>query len=150
MASVAVSGDAVQPVQAALTAEHAAIWVYGLISAFVSNMYNSQMSQYITANRAARDATQRLLRDAGETPAAAEPAYQTPAAVTDSKSALAAIIAAEADVASTWCAVIDHTDDAALRGYALSYYTAAAVRATKWRMQAGVIPSAPAMPGFTP
>jgi hypothetical protein len=139
--------DSVQAVQSALGAEHAALWVYGLVSAFLPDSYNAAVTEGTTAHRARRDATERLLADAGQTPRPAEPAYVPPKPVADQKSAIAVLVLAEADATVAWRAVLERTDDKHVRRAALEALTAAAVRATRWRRAAGQSPAAPAFPG---
>jgi hypothetical protein len=139
--------DAQDAVQAALGAEHAALWVYGLVSAFLPAGFDAPIREGMTAHRARRDATERLLAAAGAEPRPAEPAYLPPQPVTDQASALAVLVTAESDTCVAWRAVLDRTDDGALRRTALEALTAAAVRATRWRKAGGVSPAAPAMPG---
>lgn len=142
-----LSGDAGDAVQAALGAEHAAVWAYGLVSAFLPNDFNASTQEGITAHRARRDATERLLADAGATPQPAEPAYVPPQPVTDQASAIAALIVTETDATVAWRAVLERTDDPTVRGAGLQALTEAAVRATRWRRAAGQTPATPALPG---
>ncbi|MGH3974475.1 MAG: DUF4439 domain-containing protein, partial [Pseudonocardiaceae bacterium] len=74
--------------QAALAAEHAAVWVYGLAGAFVPDGLAGQLSEAAVEHRARRDATERILIDAGTQPVPAEPGYRIPEPVTDTASAL--------------------------------------------------------------
>jgi hypothetical protein len=46
-----------------------------------------------------------------------------------------------------WRAVLDRTDDAALRKTALEALTGSAVQAAKWRRVIGSAPTTPALPG---
>ncbi len=139
------SGDAVQAVQDALAAEHAAVWTYGLVSAFVQQA--EQTAEGANAHRARRDATERLLRDASATPVPPAPAYLPPAPVTDSASSIAALVAVEVDACVAWRGVLERTEDADLRRTALDALTASAVRATRWRKTGGLLPAGLAMPG---
>lgn len=139
--------ESLDAVQAALGAEHAAIWVYGLVSAFLPDGFGAAVDEGATAHRARRDATERLLADAGQTPRPPEPAYVAPQPVTDQPSALAVLIVAETDTAVAWRAVLERTEDPALRRTALEALTVAAVRATRWRKAAGETPAARAFPG---
>jgi uncharacterized protein DUF4439 len=139
--------DAANAVQSALGAEHAALWVYGLVSAFLPDAFNAPVTEGTTAHRARRDATERLLADAGQTPRPAEPAYVPPKPVTDQKSALGVLVVAESDTTVAWRAVLERTDDRTVRQAALEALTAAAVRATRWRRAVGQNPAAPAFPG---
>ncbi|MFL6142135.1 MAG: ferritin-like domain-containing protein [Labedaea sp.] len=140
--------DAEDAVQQALGAEHAALWVYGLVSAFLPPAFDAATLDGTTAHRARRDGTERLLAAAGTTPRPAEPAYLTPKPITDQASALAVLVTAETDAAVAWRAVLERTDDATLRTAALAALTSAAVRATRWRKAAGLVPAAPPLPGL--
>ncbi|WP_233161037.1 ferritin-like domain-containing protein [Actinophytocola xanthii] len=139
--------DAASAVQAALGAEHAAIWVYGLVSAFLPEQFAGAVTDGANAHRARRDATELLLADAGEAPRPAEPAYVPPQPVTEQASAIAVLVLAETDTTVAWRAVLERTDDATLRANALQALTDAAVRATRWRRAAGESPAAAAFPG---
>ncbi|MGQ0841808.1 ferritin-like domain-containing protein [Actinokineospora sp.] len=140
-------GDTVAAVQQALGTEHAAIWVYGLVSAFLPAAFDVSIREGATAHRARRDATGRLLGAAGVVPEPAEAAYLPPQPVSDQASALALLVAAEQDATVAWRSVLERTDDVELRKAALAALTAAAVRATRWRKAAGVAPLTPPLPG---
>lgn len=139
------TGEAVQAVQDALSAEHAAVWTYGLVSAFVEN--GPKTAEGANAHRARRDATERLLRDASVEPVPPAPAYLPPAPVTDATSAIAALVAVEIDACVAWRGVLERTEDADLRRTALDALTASAVRATRWRKVGGLLPAGLALPG---
>ncbi|SDC31966.1 ferritin-like domain-containing protein [Actinokineospora iranica] len=139
--------DTLAAVQQALGAEHAAVWAYGLVSAFLPASFDKPIGEGATAHRARRDATARLLGAAGAIPEPAEPAYLPPQPVTDQASALALLVSAEQDGTVAWRAVLERTDDADVRKNAADALTESAVRATRWRKAAGVHPATPAMPG---
>lgn len=139
--------DSQEAVQAALGAEHAAIWVYGLVSAFLPAELAAATREGMTAHRARRDATERLLAGSGATPRPAEPAYLPPKPVVDPASAVEVLAVAESDSGVAWRAVLERTDDGELRKTALRALTEAAVRATRWRKVVGITPASPAMPG---
>ena len=67
--------------------------------------------------------------------------------MTDRTSAIAVIVLAETDTTVAWRAVLERTDDRALRSMALTALTDAAVRATRWRLAGGQTPAAPPLPG---
>jgi hypothetical protein len=75
--------NAVDALQAALAAEHAAIWAYGVAGAFVANELAGKLDEAATAHQARRDATERALIDAHAQPVPAEPGYLSPEPVTD-------------------------------------------------------------------
>ena len=138
----------VAALQGALAAEHAAIWVYALVGAFVPNALNTRLNEAATAHQARRDATERILIDAGTSPVPPEPGYLTPEPVTDAASALQLVITAETDAASAWRSVVERSPaDEDLRGTALEALSEAAVRATRWRATAGATPLTVPFPG---
>ena len=135
-------------VQAALGAEHAALWVYGLVSAFLPDSFNAPVAEGTTAHRARRDATERLLADAGETPRPGRAGLR--AAAAGDRPEVGARGAGGRGVGhrrSAWRAVLERTDDQNLRRAALEALTTAAVRATRWRRAAGQNPGRAGVPG---
>jgi len=136
----------VDAVQTALGTEHAALWTYELVSAFLGNQA-AAVAEGANAHRARRDVTERWLRDHQATPNPPAAAYLPPAPVSDGPSALAALVAVEQDTCAAWRGVLERTDEAALRTSALEALTTAAVRATRWRKAAGTTPASITMPG---
>ena len=96
-----------------------------------------------------RDATTARLIQGGA--AAPEPAaaYQISVPVTDAGSALALAQDIETDAAAAWRVVIGSTDDAELRGFALTGLSDAAVRLAMWKQVVGTVPSTVPFPGQT-
>lgn len=139
--------DSVEALQDALGAEHAAIWVHGLVSAFLPGDFAASVADGANAHRARRDATELLLSDSGQEPRSAEAAYVPPQPVTDQPSAIAVLVVAETDATVAWRAVLERCDGESLRTAALAGLTDAAVRATRWRRAAGQSPVTPALPG---
>lgn len=134
--------------QGALAAEHAAVWVYGVAGAFISGELGGRVDEAATAHQARRDATERMLIDAGAPPVPAAPGYLTPDPVTDAASALRLVIIAETDTAAAWRSVVERSPaDPGLRWAALDALTTAAVRATRWRAVAGTAPMTVPFPG---
>ncbi|MEC3977478.1 ferritin-like domain-containing protein [Amycolatopsis sp. H20-H5] len=139
--------EAVDALQQALAAEHAAIWVYGLVSAFLPANFDKAVADGAAEHVKRRELSVKVLSASGATPAAPEAAYVPPKPVTDQASAAAVIASAESDTAAAWLGVVDHTDDAELRTMALRALIASARRATPWRQESGEKPPTPAMPG---
>jgi Domain of unknown function (DUF4439) len=120
--------------QRALASEHAAIWAYGVAGAFVPGSLSGQLDKAATAHQARRDATERVLIDAGASPVPPEPGYLIPEPVTNAGSA--------------WRSVVERSPaDPELRVAALDALTAAAVRATRWRAATGTTPPTVPFPG---
>jgi hypothetical protein len=150
-------------VQAALAAEHAAVWAYDLASAFVTGSAASQLRDAASVHQARRDATQRLLADAGTRPVPPEPGYLTPEPVTDTASAVRLAITVETDVAGAWRAVLERSapgpatrgptirgpalQSPTIRALALNALVDSAVRASRWRASAGITPVTVPFPG---
>jgi hypothetical protein len=134
--------------QRALASEHAAIWAYGVAGAFVPGSLSGQLDKAATAHQARRDATERVLIDAGASPVPPEPGYLIPEPVTNAGSALRLAITAETDAAAAWRSVVERSPaDPELRVAALDALTAAAVRATRWRAATGTTPPTVPFPG---
>jgi hypothetical protein len=139
--------DTISAVQTALGAEYAAVWCYTLVTAFLANQLQSTAQHDLDLHRARRDATIRLLADNRVAPAVAEPAYRTPAPVTDSNSAIRLVLSAENDAASAWHSVIERCDDPGLRRIAQDGLTEAATLGARWSVQLNNNPAVPPFPG---
>nr|WP_280727663.1 ferritin-like domain-containing protein [Kitasatospora sp. MAA4] len=78
----------VTALQAALAAEHAAVYGYGVIGARIpAGPKRDDARTVYAAHQARRDAWHRILGAGGATPAAAAPGYQLPFAVPDAATA---------------------------------------------------------------
>lgn len=142
--------DTASAVQVALGTEHAAVWCYGLIAAFLPAALQRWTRMDSDAHRARRDATARLLTDAGRRPVAAEAAYRTPAPVTAKPdSAIGLAQTAESDCAAAWHSVLERCDDPGLRSAALDGLSDAATRGARWasRLRTPPKPLVPVLPG---
>ncbi|WP_231104786.1 ferritin-like domain-containing protein [Haloechinothrix halophila] len=142
-----LADDVVGALQQALASEHAALWVYELVTAFLPETFDDSIGAAIDEHRGRKDTATRLISDSGMMPVLAEPAYQPPKPVTDDVSAMAAVVSAEGDAATTWRGVLARTSDATLRSYAADALRASAVHTTHWRAEAGMSPAAVALPG---
>ena len=137
-------------VLAALGTEHAAIWVYGLVSAFLPPSTTAAVAAASLAHRERRDAVVALLGREGVAAPPGAAAYRPPSPVTDAASAAALAAVAEDDVAAAWRAVAERTDaptHGELRRIALEAVTAAATVSVTWRGLAGRTPLVATFPG---
>lgn len=137
----------VDALQQALDAEHAAVWVYRQVSAFLPAIYDDSLQAAIAEHDDRRQATQEVIVAAGATPALPEAAYLTPKPVRNAGTARAAVITAESDAARAWHGVVEQCADPSLRALAASAIAASAVRGTRWRKEAGTKPAAEPLPG---
>jgi hypothetical protein len=133
---------------AALAAEHAAVFAYGLIGVRLTRSAANEARSAETAHRNRRDGILLTLARGGATPPAAEPVYALPFPVTDSTSALRLAVEIEERTAAVWRAALAATDGAQ-RAQALDALTGCAVQATRWRRLGGVTPLTVAFPGRT-
>jgi hypothetical protein len=132
---------------AALAAEEAAIYAYGLIGVRLSkagHIIEARAAE--SAHRARRDQVVSRLAQIQASTAPAPPGYRLPFPVTDQASAFKLAIHVEDGVAAAWRAVLPATQGAE-RGSALSALTDSAVRATRWRRLAEVSPVTLPFPG---
>lgn len=139
--------QAVDALQDALAAEHAALWCYGLAVAFLGPQQAAQAREDAAAHLALRGATETTLGQIGARPVSAQPAYATPQPVTDAASAAALAVVAETDAMAAWRSVMERTEDADLRRAALSALTDGTLRCARWRVVVGTPPAIPVFPG---
>jgi len=131
--------------QAALAAEHAAVFGYGAVGARLAGSARAEAAAADAAHRARRDAVAAVLTGLGEVPGAAERAYTLPFPVTSGPAALRLAVLLEERVASTWRAALPDTTGPVRRA-ALAALTDCAVRAVRWRQRA--TPRSPATVPF--
>ena len=132
---------------AALAAEEAAIYAYGLIGVRLpAPADRAEARAAEQAHRIRRDVLIDLMSRLRIALTAAPAAYLTPFPVTDRRSALELAVHVENGVARAWHTVLPVTADAD-RMAALAALTDSAVRATRWRRLAGVAPTTLAFPG---
>jgi hypothetical protein len=137
----------VDALQDALATEHAALWCYSLVVAFLPAEQLAQARSDAQAHRTLRGDLERILAGAGVRPASALPAYSTPQPVVDGPSAAALAVVAEADALAAWRSVLERTTDRTLRQTALTTMGAGTVRCAQWRAAVGTAPAIPTFPG---
>ncbi|MGW1895000.1 ferritin-like domain-containing protein [Streptomyces sp. NPDC002004] len=118
--------------QAALGAEHAAVYGYGVVGGRVAQGRRDEARAAYDAHRARRDELARAVRDLGGEPDAAAAAYALPFPVADS--AAAARLAAELEdrVAGVYADLV-RAGEGDRRRDAAAALRDAAVRAVRWR-----------------
>lgn len=136
-----------EELSAALAAEEAAIYAYGVIGVHLTataDIAEARAAEQV--HRTRRDAVVSRLAALNASTAPAPAAYRLPFPVTGTASALKLAIHVEDGVAAAWRAVLPASggDD---RSAALAALTDAAVRATRWRRRAGVTPETLPFPG---
>ena len=138
--------DAKSAFAAALTAEHAAIYGYGVVGGHLDNAGKETVRKADVAHRARRDALVVRLASLAASPPPAPAAYSLPFAVTNRASALKLAVALEEATAEAWRLALGVTagDE---RRIALDALVDCAVRATAWRKAAKISPVTVTYPG---
>ncbi|MCX4814266.1 ferritin-like domain-containing protein [Streptomyces sp. NBC_01239] len=141
-------------VQAALAAEHAAVYGYGVVGGRIREGRRQEAKTAYDAHRARRDALVREVRDLGGTPVAASAGYALPFPVPDSAAAVQLAEELEDRVAGVYSDLV-RAATGGLRGTAAEALREAAVRAVRWRggsvpfpglAERAATPTAPATP----
>jgi len=130
---------------ALLEAAHAAVYGYGVLGARLDDATRPEAVLAQDSHRVRRDQLTALLVARGADPAAPEPAYDV--AVSDEAGALELAVVLEQGMALRWRDLVGGSDDVALRRLAVSGLQESALRATRWRLLAGVRPATVAFPG---
>ena len=125
--------------QAALAAEHAAVYGYGIVGGRIREGRRTEARAAYDAHRARRDALAREVRDLGGTPVAASAAYALPFPVTDSPSAVRLAAELEDRVAGVYSDLV-RASDGERRRTAAGAVREAAVRAVRWRGESVAFP----------
>ncbi|MFI0940077.1 ferritin-like domain-containing protein [Streptomyces sp. NPDC021020] len=122
----------IDAVQAALAAEYAAVYGYGVVGGHLTGSRQADARQGYDAHRARRDALVRTVADLGASPAAEPVGYTLPFSVTGPESAARLAAYVEEHVAGAYGDVV-RTALGGLRQDAASAMRDAAVRAVRWR-----------------
>lgn len=131
----------------AIDAENAAIFTYGVTTAFIGSSERRAVGEYVAAHRVRRDELITDLVAAGDTPPTAAAGYTLPVEVTDASSAATVLLDAEEECARAYRAMAERVDAAALRRRAVDGLTDSALRAAHWRGALGQTPVTVAFPG---
>lgn len=107
------SDAALDALQTALAAEHAAVYVYAALAGQADPVAAARLRTDLTTayavHRGRRDVLVRDLVDAGETPVAAEPAYELPSRLGTAAALTRAALELERSTAATYAWVVAST-----------------------------------------
>ncbi|EFG64553.1 ferritin-like domain-containing protein [Streptomyces sp. SPB074] len=117
--------------EAALRAEHAAVYGYGVVGGRVAPARRDDARAAYDAHRARRDALERDVTDLGGTPEPAAAAYTLPFAVPDAAATLRLAEALEERVAGVYADLV-RAASGQRRADAAAALREAAVRAVRW------------------
>ncbi len=123
---------AMSALQAALAAEHAAIFGYGVAGAHLTGSSLAAAEQDWTAHHQARDTLTAMILRRGAAPAAAQAFYQLPFRVHDATSAMAFAAHLEDGVTRAYLGLVAVSDQR-LRQFGAMAMQDAAQRAASWR-----------------
>ncbi|MPY59405.1 ferritin-like domain-containing protein [Streptomyces spongiae] len=128
----AAKADELRALQAALRAEHAAVYGYGVVGGNIGEARREETRDGYDAHRARRDELARAIRDLGGKPVAADAAYALPFPVRDSGSAIQLAAELEERVAGVYSDLV-RACEGDRRRTAAQALREAAVRAVRWR-----------------
>jgi hypothetical protein len=128
--------------QAALAAEHAAVYGYGVAGALMQGSDQGVAMSYWTLHQDARDTLAEMITRLGATPVAASAAYDLPFTVGDTASARRLVVYLEDGVARAYLGVVAVTDSR-LRAFGALAMQEPANRATAWSGQTTAFPGMP-------
>ncbi|MGW2721561.1 ferritin-like domain-containing protein [Streptomyces sp. NPDC001492] len=141
--------------QAALAAEHAAVYGYGVVGGRIRAGRRAEARAAYDAHRARRDALSHEVRDLGGTPVAAAAGYALPFPVPDSAAAVRLATELEDRLAGVYSDLVRATGGERRRA-AAGALREAAVRAVRWSGESVAFPglaeraaTAPASPAPT-
>ncbi|MFB6892743.1 ferritin-like domain-containing protein [Kitasatospora sp. NPDC056327] len=129
--SPSATGDPATAFQDALSAEHAAVYGYGVVGARLPDAQRTDARTALAAHQARRDAWQRLLTGTGATPAPAAAGYQLPFPVTDAAAATRLAAHLETRLTTVYADLVA-TAPTTRRTLAADALRECALRATRW------------------
>jgi Domain of unknown function (DUF4439) len=133
---------AVSALQAALAAEHAGVYGYGVIGAYLAGSSRATATADWVAHQNARDQLEATLRSGGVQPGPAAVAYQLPVPVRTPAGAISLAVILEERIATAYLGLVALSTPA-LRELGALQLRACALRAATWRG------STVAFPGLT-
>ncbi len=143
--TAAVSAQALTALQAALAAEQAACYGYGVVGARLTASGSAAAAADAdwVAHQLARDQLSALITAAGADPAAAPVAYQLPVQVRTPAQARSLAVTLEDNLTQAYLGLVA-LPDRSLRALGSRELTASALRAATWRRTTIAFPGLPA------
>ncbi|GAA3087057.1 hypothetical protein JOF29_008227 [Kribbella aluminosa] len=118
--------------QAALAGEHAAMYGVGVAGGKLSGARFGAATDLFGAHRDNRDQLSALIVAAGQTPVAAQPAYDLPQAVTNAATAAALVLVIERRIAAVYGDLVEAAEQAPVRVFAIDALQTAAGNQLAW------------------
>ncbi|MET8955860.1 ferritin-like domain-containing protein [Streptomyces sp. NPDC004393] len=132
-------GGELAALQAALRAEHAAVYGYGVVGGRVERARRTEAQAAYDAHRARRDELARTVRDLGGTSEPAAAGYALPFTVPDSAAAVRLAAELEERIAGVYSDLV-RASTGARRRSAAEALREAAVRAVRWSGESVAFP----------
>ncbi|WP_405057922.1 ferritin-like domain-containing protein [Kribbella sp. NBC_01505] len=121
-----------EALQAALAGEHAALYGIGVAGGKLTGAKFQSATETFERHRDNRDNLAGLITAAGETPVAAEPAYDLPQPVTNAVSASALILGIEQRLAAVYGDLVEAAEQPPVRQLAIDALLATAASQVAW------------------
>jgi len=122
----------VEGLQAALAGEHAALYGVGVAGGKLSGARFRDATDTFEVHRDNRDRLSALLVAAGETPVAAQPAYDLPQVVSNTSTATALVLLIERRIAAVYGDLVEAAEQPAVRTFAIETLLAYAASQLSW------------------
>jgi hypothetical protein len=122
----------VEALQAALAGEHAALYGVGVAGGKLSGARFRDATDTFEVHRDNRDRLSALLVAAGETPVAAQPAYDLPQVVSNTATATALVLLIERRIAAVYGDLIEAAEQPAVRTFAIETLLGYATSQLTW------------------
>jgi hypothetical protein len=135
--------------QAALAAEHAAVYGYGIVGGRIGEGQRAEARTAYDAHRSRRDALVREVKDLGSRPVAAAAGYALPFPVPDAAAAVRLAAELENRVAGVYSDLV-RAAGGGRRALAAEALREAAVRAVRWRGESVAFPGLAERAGTAP
>ncbi|HET6296003.1 MAG TPA: ferritin-like domain-containing protein [Kribbella sp.] len=118
--------------QAAIAGEHAALYGVGVAGGKLTGARFTAATTQYEQHRKRRDQLAQLLIQAGQTPAAAEPAYDLPQAVTNAATATALVLLIERRLSAVYGDLVESAEMDKVRTFAVQALIATARDQLTW------------------
>ena len=135
---------AIRALQSALAAEHAAVYGYGIVGAYLAGSMQATATADWVAHQQAGNALETMLRARGAQPAAAAVAYELPVAVQAPAQAVSLAVIIEDRIAAAYLGLVT-VSASEIRTFAALHVQAAALRAASWSGSTVAFPGLPAL-----
>ncbi|NED98501.1 ferritin-like domain-containing protein [Phytoactinopolyspora alkaliphila] len=136
----AVSDQVIAATQAALAGEHACVYGYGVVGAYLSDDAQTAAREDLAAHESQRDLLRGYLSALDAVPEAASPAYALPFTVDDAASARAFAGELEDRLAAVYLDLVASGPGLDLRRMAADALVASALRRRRWTGEVSAFP----------